>query len=87
MRPAPTEQSPQAGEMLKPTLPDGIDPIYLTKVYPASADAALKAGEAAIAAAPANPVDVANVDLPPEPAPTAAAKAPAPHTDKHGDKP
>ena len=41
------QAAPAAAEMLKPTLPAGILPVYLAKLYPQAADAALKAGEMA----------------------------------------
>jgi hypothetical protein len=66
MHPAPTANREDADERLKPTLLPGTLPVYLAKVHPEAAEAALAAGEKAVEAAPAYPRDVANVDLPRE---------------------
>lgn len=75
MHPAPTSTGPQSGEMrqtmppepaelLQPTLPEGILPLYLAKVHPEAAQAALEAGSRVVDAAPEHPRDIANVNLP-----------------------
>jgi hypothetical protein len=76
MHPAPTEKPPKGGEMERPVLADDILPIYLTKVFPESAEAAHKAAAAAVAQAPLPVASVANIDEPPAP-PAEPAPAPA----------
>lgn len=62
----PIVGEPQGGEMLKPTLPEGILPLYLAKVHPEAMAAAGAAGAEAVAAMPLPVQEVANVDLPRE---------------------
>ena len=62
----PIVGEPQGGEMLKPTLPEGILPLYLAKVHPEAMAAAGAAGAEAVAAMPPAVQEVTNVDLPRE---------------------
>ncbi len=63
---APTTDPHSPGEMLKPTLPEGILPIYLAKLFPKAAAAAFQAGDAEVSARRPDVRDIANVDLPRE---------------------
>lgn len=85
----PIVGEPQGGEMLKPTLPEGILPLYLAKVHPEAMAAAGAAGAEAVAAMPPAVQEVANVDLPREdaaapPAPPWDAPQPAPYQGQPG---
>jgi hypothetical protein len=65
----PIVGAPYGGEMQKPTLPEGILPLYLAKVHPEAMAAAGEAGAAAVAAMPPPVQEIANVDEPREEAP------------------